>query len=119
MAGEDQTQAATPRRLQRARDEGSVAISREVPALTGLAAGTLMLAVMAPALGKDVVGRLGAMLSLSAAPDISASLAAAGSAIAALSAPIILGVLVASVAASLLQTGFLLKPGALRPIWPV
>ena len=115
MAGEDQTEAATPRRLQRARDEGSVALSREVPALAGLGAGTLMLAMMGPMLGKEAMTRLSAMMSPSAGTDITAALAAVCVASAALAGPLILGVLAASVAASFLQTGFLFNPGALRP----
>ncbi len=39
----ERTEAATPRRLQRAREEGNVPISREVGGLVGLGAGALML----------------------------------------------------------------------------
>ena len=115
MAGEDQTEAATPRRLQRAREEGSVAISREVPALAGLGAATLMLSVTGAGLGQSALARLGPMLSVHGGSDVAAALAGAALAAAALAAPIVLGVLAAAVAASLLQTGFLFNPAALSP----
>lgn len=115
MASEDKTEAATPRRLQRAREEGSVAISREVPALAGLGAATLMLAISGPALGSGIIGRLTAMLTLRPQVDVTAALWGAAIAIAAIAAPLILGVLAASVTASILQTGLLFRPAALLP----
>ena len=115
MAGEDQTEAATPRRLQRAREEGSVPISREVPALAGLGAATLTLAAAGPTLGEGGLARLGAMLAVHGGTDVQAALVAACLAMAALAAPVVFGVLAASVAASMLQTGFFFNPAALRP----
>ena len=115
MAGEDRTEAATPRRLQRAREEGHVAISREVPALAGLGAATLVIAAAGPMLGTSLLGRLGGMLTIGPNADLASALAAACQVSAAFAGPIILGVLVAAVVSSLLQTGFLLNPGALRP----
>ncbi len=119
MATEDRTEAATPRRLQRAREEGQVAISREVPALAGLGAATLVIGVMGPVLGSGVMSRLGAMLTVSpgASPGdtVSMALLACCAATAALAGPVVLGVLAASVAASLLQTGLAFNPRALRP----
>ncbi len=119
MATEDRTEAATPRRLQRAREEGQVAISREVAALAGLGAATLVIGIMGPVLGNGVMSRLGAMLTLSPGTSpgetVSMALLACCVTTAALAGPIVLGVLAASVAASLLQTGFVFNPGALRP----
>ena len=115
MADGDQTEAATPKRLQRARDEGSVAISREVPALAGLGAATLMLAISGSSTAKDGVGRLGAMLVLPAQFDIWPALVTAFITAATLASPLILGVLAASVAASLLQTGLLFSPKSITP----
>ena len=115
MATEDRTEAATPRRLQRAREEGQVAISREVPALAGLGAATLVIGVMGPVLGSGVMSRLGAMLTLSPGTSPGTALLACCVATAALAGPVVLGVLAASIAASLLQTGLSLNPGALRP----
>ena len=114
MAGEDQTEAATPRRLQRARDEGSVAISREVSALAGLGAATLVLVMTGDALGNSVIGRLRPFLVTKDGADVGVALRAAAATTAFLAAPIVLGVLAASIASSLLQTGFMFSPARLR-----
>ena len=45
---EDRTEAATPRRLQRGREEGQVPISRELASLAGLAGASLALLLLAP-----------------------------------------------------------------------
>ena len=44
---QDRTEAATPRRLQRAREEGRVPVSREIHNFAGLAAVTLAMAMTA------------------------------------------------------------------------
>ena len=112
---EDRTEAATPRRLERARSEGSVVVSREVPALAGLGAGTLMLAMMGPSLGHTMTDRLAPMLALSPTQDLKEASVAALMALLALAAPVILGVLAASVAATVLQTGVVFNPTVLVP----
>ena len=114
-SGGDRTEAATPRRLQRARAEGSVAASREAPALAGLAAATLLLAVAGPSLGGALVRRLVPMLTMTGPQDVPGALAAALQAAAMLALPLIGGVLAASLAGSLLQNGFVLSPTALAP----
>ncbi len=113
--GEDRTEAATPRRLERARSEGSVAVSREVPALAGLGAATLVLYVLGASMGHDVTHRLAAMMNVSASRDLAAATVQAILALALVAGPLVLGVLAASVAASLLQTGVVLRPTALMP----
>ena len=115
MSGEDRTEAATPRRLQRAREEGHVPISREVPALAGLGAATLVIAMTGPALGTTLLDQLGGMLTLPATTDVASALMACCLATGAIAGPIVLGVLVASVASSLLQSGFVFNPAALQP----
>ncbi len=112
---EDRTEAATPRRLERARAEGSVAVSREVPALAGLGAVTMMLAMMGPDIGHTMANRLGAMLVVSPNQDPKAALVSALMALLMIAAPLILGVLAASVAATLLQTGVVFNPAVLVP----
>ena len=114
-SSEDRTEAATPRRLQRARAEGSVAASREVPALAGLGAVTLILAVAGPSLGRNLIGRLEPMLALTGPADVPGALAGALAAVAMVALPLIGGVLAASVAGSLLQNGFVLSATALAP----
>ncbi len=115
MAGEDRTEAPTQRRLQRARDEGQVPISREVAGLAGLGAASLVIAVFGPVLGRNLLARLADMLVISPQVTVGSALTACCVATAMVTAPIVLGVLAASVAGSLLQTGFLLNPAALRP----
>ena len=113
--GEDRTEAATPRRLDKARQEGNVAVSREVPALAGLGAGTLVLAMMGPSLSHSLTDRLAPMLSWGPTQDLSGAAAQALLALVAMAAPLVLGVLVASVAATLLQTGLVFNPASLMP----
>jgi flagellar biosynthetic protein FlhB len=113
---EDRTEAASARRLQSAREEGHVPLSREVPAVAGLAAAALALTMAAPASVQRAapvlagfLEHLGQIDPLS--PDVlHAALIAAGR----LAMPFVLAVLAAGVAATLLQTGFLFTPAALR-----
>ncbi|MBX9595549.1 MAG: EscU/YscU/HrcU family type III secretion system export apparatus switch protein [Roseomonas sp.] len=51
----DKTEAATPRRLEKAREEGQVALSREVVGWSGLAAGTLATMLVLPTIGADLM----------------------------------------------------------------
>ncbi len=111
----DRTEAATPRRLQRARDEGSVPISREVPALAGLLGATLVLAAAGPWLGHAATARLGPMLALSGRQDAASALGGALLTVALLAGPVLGGLALASVAGSLLQTGLAMSPNAIMP----
>lgn len=117
MAGdrEDRTQAATPRRLQKARDEGNVPLSRELTSLAGLGAATLLLMLVGPSLGQAFVARLRALLIQPSSPDATAALASSIGAGALLAGPIALVVLTAAAVAVMMQTGFLLKTTALAP----
>ena len=115
MAGEDRTEAATPRRLQRARDEGQVPISRELPALAGLGIATVILSMAGPSLGKTILARLGPFLALSGSIGTDGALVASAAAVAVLAGPVIIGVLAASVMSHVMQTGFLFSPQRLRP----
>jgi flagellar biosynthetic protein FlhB len=116
---EDRTEAATPRRLQRARDEGRMPLSREVPLFAGLAAATIALAVFAPTAGRDTVAAFARLLGGIGGIDFDRDgLSAIRLALLAglrLAAPFVLTVLVCGVASVLLQTGAALNPAALRP----
>jgi flagellar biosynthetic protein FlhB len=118
MAGdaqEERTEAATPRRLQKARAEGQIPVSRELTSFAGLAASVLML-VMA---GPDLVYRLALRLSmflahahqLNPGPSV---VRLAGMAWIAGAAPFVLAAMFAGIAAVLIQTRFLLSTKALR-----
>lgn len=67
MAGEDEgsedrTEAPTPRRLEKAREEGQVALSREVVAFSTLGVATIALVVALPPLGARMLTSLRGVL---------------------------------------------------------
>ena len=118
-SGGDRTEAATPRRLQRGRDEGQIPNSRELSSLAGLAGASLALMMLGPATARDLVRHLVVFLGQGYALDVShgiggpmrlatvAALRAAG--------PVAFGTILAAIVAVLVQTGMLLNLGALRP----
>ena len=116
-AREDRTEEATPKRLQKAREEGRIPVSRELVGLAGLAGVTLAILYNAPA----AVGGLGHSLSLFLShldsPNLAgpAGLTLAGEALLRGIAPFVLAALLAGAASVLAQTGFLLRPSAMRP----
>jgi flagellar biosynthetic protein FlhB len=116
-AREDRTEAATPKRLQKARDEGRIPVSRELVGFAGLAAVSITLLYAGPA----TIETLGHELTLFLAHADSQPLAGpAGFSLAARAllrgtAPFVLAAMLAGVAAVLAQTGFLLRPSALMP----
>ena len=111
---EDRTEAASSRRLERARAEGNVAVSREVANLAGLGVATLMLSMTGPMLGRTVLGQLTPMLERPDADPIGA-LRQAIFTMALLAGPIILSVAAALVIAALLQTGMVFNTNAIMP----
>jgi flagellar biosynthesis protein FlhB len=116
-AQEDRTEAATPRRLERAREEGRVPVSREVHSFVGLAAVPLVVATSTGSTARDMAGHLTIFL---AHADVSGLAGPAALHLAALvmlrgAAPFVLAALVGGVASSVLQTGFLISSRALRP----
>ncbi len=116
---EDRTEAATQHRLQQAREQGQVALSREVPALVSLAVLALVLGWLAPMLTKAFVARLAAFLGAVGATDIAGHpgqvFDAAIRAGAMVALPIVGLMALAGAGATLLQTGFVLRPTALLP----
>jgi len=113
---EERTEAATPRRLQRAREEGHVPVSHELPILAGLAAVTLTLALAGPAVARDLAMRLSVFMARAHEFDVAegAALHAAGVAWLRGAAPFVLAALLAGAAAVLVQTGFVPNTKALR-----
>jgi flagellar biosynthetic protein FlhB len=112
---EDRTEAASPRRLEKARAEGSVALSRELPALAVLGATLLVLMLDGPQLTTRLAQRLGVLLEQADRLDPAAALRAAGAEGLRALAPVALAALLAGSAAVLLQTGFLFSLKALTP----
>jgi flagellar biosynthetic protein FlhB len=113
----DRTQAATPRRLQRAREEGQVPISRELASLAALCAVTLMLVFAGPAAARELASRLAMFLAHANLPALAgpAGFRLAWSALAHAAGPFLLAALAAGCGASLLQSGFLIHIPGLLP----
>lgn len=114
-ASEDRTEAATPRRRARAREEGRAALSREATSLATLVAGAGMLLLAGPALARSALHDLAALLAGYASIGPRTACLLALRVLAATATPVVLAVLAAAVAATLAQTGFLLHAGALMP----
>jgi flagellar biosynthetic protein FlhB len=118
MAGEpqqdDRTEGATPRRLQKAREEGHVPVSRELTTFAGLAAVTLVLVMAAPTALHALALRLSVILSRAHELGEGSALRLAAIAWLVSAAPFVLAAMLAGSAAVLLQTRFLLSAGSLR-----
>ncbi len=116
---EDRTEAATPRRQERAREEGNVAMSREVPLFAGLAAACLAWSYAPPLTANGFSERLAIFLARADATRLLGPEAfhlvwtIALPAI----APIALAAVLGGGGAVLLQTRFLISGAAARPKW--
>ena len=111
---EDRTEAATPKRLEKAREEGRAPVSREVAAAAGLGAAVLALMLAAPSSSRTLAVQLRRLLSDSTLPAGEALRGAAWAGWTAV-APLLGAVAVAAAAAVLLQTGGLVSGKALKP----
>ncbi|HEY5299117.1 MAG TPA: EscU/YscU/HrcU family type III secretion system export apparatus switch protein [Acetobacteraceae bacterium] len=116
-SGEGRTEAPTPRRLQRAREAGEVAVSHELVAFASLAAAALSLIWLAPASGRRLLDLLRGLLEHAAAEGVSPRAGAHLAMLTLLSAagPILALGAAAGAAAVLVQTGFQLSLAPLRP----
>lgn len=112
---EDRTEAASARRLDKAREEGQVALSREVVSLAVLSACAMALMLTGPAIADRLAVRLSVFLAQADRIDPLAALAAAGAEGLRALAPFALAALAAGAAAVLLQTNFLFSLPALAP----
>ncbi len=75
----------------------------------------MVLSMIGPSLGHDLTSRLAAMLTVSTTQDLQGAMVSAIMALLMMAAPVILGVMAASVAATLLQTGIVFNPNVLIP----
>jgi flagellar biosynthetic protein FlhB len=107
---EDKTEAASARRLQKARDEGDVPISKEFTLLAGLAGGLAALAIQL-----SVARQAPLAWFAHALHQRSPSAAIAAGSIVAGALPCALAAAAAAMAAAVLQTGFILRPTAMMP----
>jgi len=115
---EDRTEAATPQRLQRAREEGNVPVSRELASLAGLGGASIAL-LMVPSAAADLARHLVIFIGQSNALDVTQGIGIPMrlAAIAALetAGPVALGTIIAASVTVMLQTGLLLNTSALSP----
>jgi flagellar biosynthetic protein FlhB len=109
---DEKTNAPTPRRLQKAREEGRVAVSRELSMLASLSAGTITVASQDN--GAAVARWLANSLQVTGYQGGAVWISASHSLLHAI-LPAALAALGGYAAATLLQTGFLLHAAALQP----
>ena len=116
---DDKTEAATARQLSRARDEGNVALSREVPPLVTLALVWVMLVMVAPPRTRQLVEWMASFIGDVHLFDVSdggvAALGAAAHAAARVVLPVALTAIVVGCAATMVQTNFLFTLSKLMP----
>ena len=112
---DDKTEAPSGRRLDRAREEGQVALSPELPALAVLSAAAVVLAMAAPAMGRALVDRLFLLVEQPHVLTLAAAVRLATQALAAAALPFLLAAIASAALATLLQTGFLLHLKAAMP----
>ena len=118
--GEDRTEAATPRRLQRAREQGQVAVSRELTTAAALGAGLVALIATAPASAPRLAAQLLPFFGDPAFPSLDGSgvetvmLRGLG-AVALAAGPVMGAALAGSLVATLGQSGFSLSFARLMP----
>ena len=123
MAGadrNDRTEAPSARRLAKAREEGRVAVSRELQSLSGLGVGIVVMVMVTPPQGARFVLRMQGMMENAGRIDVSGGGALlvcqeAARFCAALAGPVLLAASAGVIATTMLQTGFLLRVESLVP----
>lgn len=112
---DDKTEQPSGRRIEKAREDGKVALSPEVPALAVLGAAALVLMLNAPATARMVVRRLAVMIEQAHLLEPVATLRMSAVLVVTAAAPFVLAALLCASLAILLQTGFLVSTKALVP----
>ena len=111
----DRSEAATPRRIERAREDGQVALSREVAGFAALLGGLLAAFLALPSLGRDLFRALRAVLERAHALEMVDAALVLGWLGALLILPVAGAVTVGAVAATLVQTQGLVSAKSLAP----
>jgi flagellar biosynthetic protein FlhB len=111
---EDRTLAASARRLQKAREEGDIPVSRELTLLAGLAGGGAALAIQIGAAGGAPLHWFAGMLQRAGAQGAGAVAVALHGVVSAV-APAAFGAVAAVLGVGAVQTGFLLRGAVLQP----
>ncbi|WP_428391910.1 EscU/YscU/HrcU family type III secretion system export apparatus switch protein [Lichenicoccus sp.] len=117
---DDRTEAPSAKALSKAREDGRVAVSRELQSLCGLGFGVLALMIVLPSQAALFAARMQGLMENVGRIDVSGGGAIAAWRTAmgfcpALAAPVLLAASVGAIAVGLLQTGFLLHLGSLMP----
>jgi flagellar biosynthetic protein FlhB len=103
---EDRTEAPTPRRLEKAKEEGQVALSREAVSFATLLAAALGCGLTLPWLGTDLMRAMRGLLAMPPGGDAIAAAGALFTAAGSLLLPVLGLVAAVAVAATLAQTGW-------------
>ncbi len=114
---EDRTEPASPRRLEKAREEGRIPVSRELAGAAGLTGAALAMHYVGGDAARDLGLRLSVFLTHLDQPALAGAdgINLAGMAMLRGVAPFMLAAMVAGALGVLGQTGFLLRPSALTP----
>jgi flagellar biosynthetic protein FlhB len=118
---EDRTEQATPRRREKAREEGQLARSRELVAMASTGGVLLVLWMAGSSVLRNIAGLMSRLLRLDYGRDATTVLRAAGTETMLIIMPFFLSALVLGVLTSVLQGGFVMKPlafnfGRLSPL---
>jgi flagellar biosynthetic protein FlhB len=111
----DRSEAATPRRIERAREEGQVALSREVAGFAALLLASLAAFLVLPSLGIELLRALRAVLERAHALEMGDAAAALGWLAVLLVVPVAGAAALGAVAATLVQTRGLVAAAPLAP----
>jgi flagellar biosynthesis protein FlhB len=113
---EDRTEAPTPKRIERARSEGQVPLSRDAVGLATLLGATVVGMLALPAMGTEWLRAFRLALSAGAGTDAIGAQSLAVLRVGLMTTvPVLLAVAVAAVAATMGQTGGLVHGKALAP----
>lgn len=113
---EDRTEAASSRRLEKARQDGQVPLSKEAVGFATLAAATLAAAFVLPGAGMALLGAArGLLASAGEARDTAGAARALLLPAASVLLPVMGAAVFAAIAATLAQTGLLVRAAALAP----
>ncbi len=107
---DDKTEAASPRRLDKAREQGEIPVSRELTLLAGLAGGLVAVSVQLSAAQQAPLAWFAHALR-----ETTPNLAAATAALMHGALPCAVGACAAAMAATFLQTAFFIRPAAMMP----
>lgn len=112
----ERTEAATPRRLEQARQQGQVALSREAVGFATLGAASIVAALVLPIAGRELIAAAAGLLTLAAeAHDVASVAAGLVRPALVVVLPVAAAAATAAVLATIAQTGPLLRLEALAP----